>query len=60
MKKFSVEIKDPADEVNRFPKFIRIVGPMFDVNLIRGSDGELKDTSIVEFKSPIARDPEKD
>jgi hypothetical protein len=60
VKKFSIVIKDPVSEANAFPKFIRMVGPIFNVNLVRGTDGELKDTSVVEFKSPIARDAEND
>ena len=54
-----IDIK-ASEDVNRPPKFVRMVGPIFEVELIRGADGKLQDTSIVEFKSPIARDIEKD
>ena len=32
--------------------------PVFKVSLIKGSDGAIQDTSVVEFTSPIAEDPE--
>ena len=59
-KKFDIKIEDNTVLINNPPKFGGLVGPLLNVELVKGADGELKDTSPIEFKSPIAKDAEND
>jgi hypothetical protein len=46
--------------VNTAPKFSGLVGPAFTVDLVKDAAGDIKDSSVVEYKSPVAKDLEKD
>lgn len=44
--------------MNKAPSFSKMVGPIFKVNVIKGVDGELEDSSVATYTSPKATDPE--